>query len=356
MTALDKNPAAATPGPAKLTRKDFASDQEVRWCPGCGDYSILAQVQRVLPELGIPPEQIVFVSGIGCSSRFPYYMNTYGIHGIHGRAPAIATGVKLANPALQVWVVSGDGDALSIGGNHIIHMLRRNMDIKVLVFNNRIYGLTKGQFSPTSEFGKKTKSTPYGSRDYPFNPLSLALGADATFVARTIDSEPKHLQEVLRRVAAHKGSAFVEIYQNCVVFNDGAFDAITDKETKAQAQLVLENGMPMLFGKNKEYGIRLRGYTPEVVRLGEGGITAADVLVHNEKDENPTLAFLLSRMTPPEFPTPIGVFRAVRRPTFSEAVHQQIAEITAAKGTGDLEKLFAQGDTWVVPESPASVA
>jgi 2-oxoglutarate ferredoxin oxidoreductase subunit beta len=304
----------------------------------------------VLPELGISPDQIVFVSGIGCSSRFPYYMNTYGFHGIHGRAPAIATGVKLANPALQVWVVTGDGDALSIGGNHIIHMLRRNIDIKVLVFNNRIYGLTKGQFSPTSEFGKKTKSTPFGSLDYPFNPLSLALGADATFVARTIDSEPKHLQEVLRRVAAHEGSAFVEIFQNCVVFNDGAFDSVTDKETKAAAQLVLQHGMPMLFGKNKEYGIRLRGYTPEVVRLGEGGITAADVLVHNETVEDPTLAFLLSRMVPPQFPTPIGVLRAVRHRTYSEAVYQQVSDVTATKGKGDLNKLLNQGDTWVVPE------
>jgi 2-oxoglutarate ferredoxin oxidoreductase subunit beta len=336
-----------------LTRKDFVSDQEVRWCPGCGDYSILAQMQRVLPDLGIPREKFVFVSGIGCSSRFPYYMATYGFHGIHGRAPAIATGVKIANPDLQVWVMTGDGDALSIGGNHFIHALRRNIDLKIVVFNNRIYGLTKGQYSPTSELGKKTKSTPFGSVDTPFNPLSLALGADATFVARSIDIEPKHLQETLKRAALHKGSAFVEVYQNCNVFNDGAYEYLTEKAVKADAQLVLEHGKPMLFGKNRDLGIRLRGYTPEVVRVGEQGVTLEDVLVHREDVEDPTLAFLLSRMGPPSFPTPVGVLRAVAHPTYDQAVSGQLRQITAQKGTGDLGALLNMGDTWDVPPRAA---
>ena len=294
---------------AKLTRKDFVSDQDVRWCPGCGDYAILAQVQKVFPELGVPKEKVVFISGIGCSSRFPYYMNTYGFHSIHGRAPAIATGLKVSRPDLMVWVVTGDGDGLSIGGNHLMHALRRNVELKILLFNNRIYGLTKGQYSPTSELGKVTKSTPAGSADHPLNPLLLALGADATFVARTIDVEAKHQQDIIKRAAEHKGAAFVEILQNCNVYNDGAFASLTDKETKIDTQLVLEHGKPMIFGKNKDRGIRLKGLTPEVVTLGNG-ISTSDLLVHDEHD--PVLGFLLSRMAPPAFPTPIGVIRVAQ--------------------------------------------
>jgi 2-oxoglutarate ferredoxin oxidoreductase subunit beta len=275
----------------KLTRKDFVSDQEVRWCPGCGDYAILAQVQKVMPELGIPRENIVFISGIGCSSRFPYYMNTYGFHSIHGRAPAIASGLKTFRPDLSVWVATGDGDALSIGGNHFIHVLRRNLDINILLFNNRIYGLTKGQYSPTSEQGKITKSTPFGSVDHPFNPVSVALGADGTFVARSIDVEAKHLQYLIRRAYAHRGTAFIEILQNCNIFNDGAFASLTDKDVKAEHQLVLEHGKPLIFGKNRDKGLRMRGHSLYVVQLGNG-ITENDLVIHDENDS--ALAFLLS--------------------------------------------------------------
>jgi len=330
---------------AKLTRKDFVSDQDVRWCPGCGDYAILAQVQKVFPELGIPKEKVVFISGIGCSSRFPYYMNTYGFHSIHGRAPAIATGLKVSRPDLMVWVVTGDGDGLSIGGNHLMHALRRNVDLKILLFNNRIYGLTKGQYSPTSELGKVTKSTPAGSADHPLNPLLLALGADATFVARTIDVEAKHQQDIIKRAAEHKGAAFVEILQNCNVYNDGAFASLTDKETKIDTQLVLEHGKPMIFGKNKDRGIRLKGLTPEVVTLGNG-ISTSDLLVHDEHD--PVLGFLLSRMAPPAFPTPIGVIRVAEKPTFDALMNYQIQDATAKAGEGDLEKLLHRGDVWTV--------
>ncbi|HEY2387486.1 MAG TPA: 2-oxoacid:ferredoxin oxidoreductase subunit beta [Candidatus Binatia bacterium] len=327
-----------------LSRKDFESDQDVRWCPGCGDYAILAQVQRVLPELGIPRERFVFLSGIGCSSRFPYYVNTYGFHTIHGRAPAIATGLKTTRPELSVWVVTGDGDALSIGGNHLIHVLRRNVDLNILMFNNRIYGLTKGQYSPTSEVGKVTKSTPGGSVDHPFSPVALALGADATFVARSIDVEAKHLQEILRRAHAHRGTSFVEILQNCNIFNDGAFETLTDKERKAEHQLILEHGKPLVFGAKRDKGIRLgSGMRPEVVTLGNG-MSESDLLVHDEHD--PTLAYFLSRMETPDFPTPIGVFHAVARPTYDEAVNAQLAAATA-KGA-DLDKLFTRGDTWTV--------
>ena len=330
---------------AKLTRKDFVSDQDVRWCPGCGDYAILAQVQKVFPELGIPKEKVVFISGIGCSSRFPYYMNTYGFHSIHGRAPAIATGLKVSRPDLMVWVVTGDGDGLSIGGNHLMHALRRNVDLKILLFNNRIYGLTKGQYSPTSELGKVTKSTPAGSADHPLNPLLLALGADATFVARTIDVEAKHQQDIIKRAAEHKGAAFIEILQNCNVYNDGAFASLTDKETKIDTQLVLEHGKPMIFGKNKDRGIRLKGLTPEVVTLGNG-ISTSDLLVHDEHD--PVLGFLLSRMAPPAFPTPIGVIRVAEKPTFDALMNYQIQDATAKAGEGDLEKLLHRGDVWTV--------
>ena len=327
-----------------LSRKDFVSDQDVRWCPGCGDYAILAQVQKLLPELGVPRENFVFIAGIGCSSRFPYYVNTYGFHSIHGRAPAIATGLKVSRPELSVWVVTGDGDALSIGGNHLIHALRRNLDLCILVFNNRIYGLTKGQYSPTSEMGKTTKSTPFGSVDQPFDPLALVLGAGATFVARSVDVEAKHLTEVLRRAHAHRGTSFVEVLQNCNVFNDGAFEDLTDKARKADTTVLLEHGRPLVFGRDRNRGIRLCGLVPEVVELGNG-VTEADLLVHDERDS--TLAALLSRLGPPEFPTPIGVLRAVDRPCYEEAANAQIA---AAKdrAPADLGSLLRRGDTWVV--------
>jgi 2-oxoglutarate/2-oxoacid ferredoxin oxidoreductase subunit beta len=334
-----------------LTRKDFVSDQDVRWCPGCGDYAILAQVQKVMPELGVPRENIVFVSGIGCSSRFPYYMNTYGFHGIHGRAPAIATGLKLARPELMVWVVTGDGDGLSIGGNHLIHALRRNVDLKILLFNNRIYGLTKGQYSPTSELGKKTKSTPLGSIDRPFNPVSVAVGAEATFVARTIDTEVSHLQSVVKAAAEHKGTAFVEIFQNCNVFNDEAFVHFTGKEVKADKQLVLEHGKPLLFGKNKDKGIRMAAnFTPEVVQVGEGPGKAPlhEVTIHDQNVENPAYAFMLSRLDYPDFPVPIGVYRSIRRPAYDEMASEQIAKAQAARGLGDIDKLLRSGDTWTI--------
>jgi 2-oxoglutarate ferredoxin oxidoreductase subunit beta len=331
-------------GESKLGKKDFVSDQDVRWCPGCGDYAVLAQVQKVLPELGVPRENFVFVSGIGCSSRFPYYVNTYGFHSIHGRAPAIATGLKITRPELSVWVVTGDGDALSIGGNHLIHVLRRNLDLNILLFNNRIYGLTKGQYSPTSETGKVTKSTPAGSLDHPFDPIALALGADASFVARSVDVEAKHLQDVLRRAHAHRGASFVEILQNCNVFNDGAFGDVTEKATKADATLVLEHGKPLIFGKNRDRGIRLRDYQPEVVTLGDG-VTVADILVYDER--NPALAYLIARLGPPEFPTPIGVFTAVERPCYEDAAAAQIAA-AKTKTPPDLAGLLDRGDTWTV--------
>lgn len=331
----------------QLTPKDFASDQDVRWCPGCGDYSILAQAKKILPEVGIPREKIVFVSGIGCSSRFPYYVNSYGFHSIHGRATAIATGVKVANPELQVWVVTGDGDGLSIGGNHLLHLIRRNLDINILLFNNRIYGLTKGQYSPTSELGKKTKSTPYGSVDNPLHPLSVAIGAEATFVARTLDVNVKHLSETLLRAAKHKGTSFVEIYQNCNVFNDGAWEYATSRETKDDTTIFLEHGKPLIFGKNRDKGIRLKNMEPEVVQLG-GDIKEDDLIFHDEKAPEPSLAFMLSRMRYPEFPEPMGVYRSVEAPVFEDMVHDQMRQITEKQGKGDLEKLLNSGDTWVV--------
>jgi 2-oxoglutarate ferredoxin oxidoreductase subunit beta len=329
----------------QLTRKDFVSDQDVRWCPGCGDYSILAQVQKVMPELGVPRENFVFISGIGCSSRFPYYMNTYGFHSIHGRAPAIATGLKASRPDLSVWVATGDGDALSIGGNHFIHVMRRNLDINILLFNNRIYGLTKGQYSPTSEQGKITKSTPFGSVDHPFNPVSVALGVDGSFVARGIDVEAKHLQDIIRRAYEHRGTAFIEILQNCNIFNDGAFADLTEKDAKADHQLILEHGKPLIFGKNRDKGIRMRGHSLEVVQLGNG-ICESDLIIHDEKDS--ALAFLLSLMQPPAFPTPIGIFRAVERPTYEGVLEDQIRQAKQRQGDGDLEELLSRGDTWTV--------
>jgi 2-oxoglutarate ferredoxin oxidoreductase subunit beta len=330
------------------TKKDFQTDQEVRWCPGCGDYAILSAVQSVFPELGIPREKFVVVSGIGCSSRFPYYMNTFGFHTIHGRAPAVATGLKVARPELEVWVATGDGDALSIGGNHTIHMLRRNVGLKVLLFNNRIYGLTKGQYSPTSEIGKKAKSTPYGSIDRPFNVLSLALGAEATFVARSVDVFQPHLKAVLRRAAAHQGTAFIEILQNCNIFNDGAWESLTEKEVKDDHTILLEHGKPLVFGKNKDKGIRMRGIGLEVVSLGNG-VTESDLIVHDEAHPNPAYAFLLSRMDgAPGFPTPLGVLRAVEAPRYEAGMNDQLRQVVAKKGKGDLGQLLRAGDTWEV--------
>lgn len=333
----------------KLTAKDFVTDQDVRWCPGCGDYSILAQTQRVLPDLGIPKENVVWISGIGCSSRFPYYMNTYGFHTIHGRAAAIATGVKLARPELSVWVATGDGDLLSIGGNHFIHTCRKNIDFKILLFNNRIYGLTKGQYSPTSEKGKVTKSTPYGSIDYPFNPVTLALGSEATFVARAVDRDPKHLQAMIKRASEHKGTAFIEIYQNCIIFNDGAFDVLSDKESKEDHLLYLEHEKPMVFGKNKDKGIIIDGTTPKVVSITEGKYSVNDLLVHNEFDKSVVLAYLLGQMSNhPEFPTPVGVFRQISKPTYNDEMIGQIKSVTEKKGPGDLDAFLFSGNTWEV--------
>jgi 2-oxoglutarate ferredoxin oxidoreductase subunit beta len=309
-----------------LKADDFASDQDIRWCPGCGDYSILAQMKKVLPEIGIPPEQTVFISGIGCSSRFPYYVNTYGVHSIHGRAPAVATGLKLARPDLSVWVITGDGDSLSIGGNHFIHLLRRNVDLNIVLFNNRIYGLTKGQYSPTSVEGQITKSTPMGVVDHPLNPISIAIGAEATFIARSVDSNIKHLATVLKRAAEHRGTSFVEVYQNCNVFNDGAFSYAQDKATRDETTIELEHGKPMIFGKDKDKGIRLNGFSLEVVNLAEGKIKETELL----------------------FPEPIGVLRNVAHETFEQAVRGQIDQAVEQRGKGDLQKLFASGDTWTV--------
>jgi 2-oxoglutarate/2-oxoacid ferredoxin oxidoreductase subunit beta len=338
--------STATPLPT-LTAKDLASDQDVRWCPGCGDYSILAQMKKVLAGLGISREKLVFVSGIGCSSRFPYYLNTYGFHSIHGRAPTLATGLKACRPDLQVWVITGDGDGLSIGGNHLVHAIRRNIDLKIVLFNNEIYGLTKGQYSPTSRLGTRTKSSPLGSIDSPLRPLSIAIGAEATFVARTIDTDVNHLTETLRRAAAHKGAAFIEVYQNCKIFNDGVFEYATDKTVKADNTLYLEHGKPLIFGKDRTNGIRLHGLDPEVVSLG-GGITVDDLLIHDERAEEPSLAYLLSRMVYPRFPECVGVYRCVERPTYDELLNKQIEDAIRAKGRGKLEDLFASDDTWVV--------
>ncbi|MBX3411762.1 MAG: 2-oxoacid:ferredoxin oxidoreductase subunit beta [Pirellulales bacterium] len=330
-----------------LTPGDFASDQDVRWCPGCGDYSILAQMKKVLAGIGAVRENTVFISGIGCSSRFPYYVDTYGIHSIHGRAPAVATGLKTVRPDLSVWVITGDGDGLSIGGNHLMHAIRRNLDMNIILFNNRIYGLTKGQYSPTSPLGKVTKSTPMGAIDNPLHPLSIAIGCEATFVARSIDVNIKHLEMVLHRAAEHRGTSFVEIYQNCNVFNDGAYNFATDRETKADTTLELEHGKPLIFGKDRNKGIRLHGMDPEVVELGKG-ISEDDLLFHDEKAPEPSLAYLLSRMRYPEFPEPIGVLRAVDAPRYEEMLNGQVAEAKKARGEGDLDKLFNSGDTWTV--------
>jgi 2-oxoglutarate ferredoxin oxidoreductase subunit beta len=333
-----------------LTAKDFQTDQDIRWCPGCGDYSILAQVQKVMPTLGIPRENIVIVSGIGCSSRFPYYMETYGMHSIHGRATAVASGLKATRPELSVWIVTGDGDSLSIGGNHTIHLLRRNFDVNIMMFNNQIYGLTKGQYSPTSEVQKVTKSTPFGSIDHPFNPLALAMGADATFIARTMDRDPKHLQESLLRSNAHKGSSFLEIYQNCNIFNDGAFEIFTDKASKPMETLFLEQGKPLVFGANKEKGIKLDGFKPVVVDLAEGD-SADDCWIHDDHDFYK--AQILVRMFDDpniagHLPRPFGVFYETERACYEDQMQMQIDEVIAKKGLGDLNKLLRGGETWTI--------
>ncbi|MDQ2719304.1 MAG: 2-oxoacid:ferredoxin oxidoreductase subunit beta [Bacteroidota bacterium] len=332
-----------------LTAKDFSTDQEVRWCPGCGDYSILAQVQKVMPTLGIPRENFVIISGIGCSSRFPYYMNTYGMHSIHGRATAIASGLKASRPELSVWIVTGDGDCLSIGGNHTIHLLRRNFDVNLLLFNNEIYGLTKGQYSPTSEQQKITKSTPFGSIDHPFNPSALALGADATFVARTMDRDPKHLQAMLLRSHTHRGSSFLEIYQNCNIFNDGAFEIFTEKTSKPEEALFLEHAQPLIFGAAKNKGIKFDGLTPVVVELSLN-VTADDLWIHDEKDLHK--AQILTRLFDDpklqhNFPRPFGVFYSTERPCYEDVMSMQITE-ALSRGKGDLNMLLKGRETWSI--------
>ena len=338
----------AGPVELPLTKADFSSDQETRWCPGCGDYAILASVQGFMPELGVPPEKIVFVTGIGCAGRFVYYMDTYGMHGIHGRAPALATGVATARPDLSVWVVSGDGDALSIGGNHLIHALRRNVPVKVLLFNNQIYGLTKGQYSPTSEEGKVTKSTPFGSQDHPFNPVSLALGAEATFVARTVDTDKKHMAATLRAAAEHTGAAFVEIYQNCNVFNDGAFDAVRAKGQKELNQIRLEHGEPIRFGTEGERGVA-RGADGRLELVDVASVGEEALVVHDAERQEPSLAFELAHLAAqPTGPTPIGVFRAVDRPVYGAELSASLDEARATVDRGELEKLLHSGQTWTV--------
>ncbi|MGN4161568.1 2-oxoacid:ferredoxin oxidoreductase subunit beta [Streptomyces sp. NEAU-PBA10] len=335
---------------AKQSMKDFKSDQEVRWCPGCGDYAVLAAVQGFMPELGLAKENIVFVSGIGCSSRFPYYMNTYGMHSIHGRAPAIATGLATSRRDLSVWVVTGDGDALSIGGNHLIHALRRNVNLKILLFNNRIYGLTKGQYSPTSEVGKLTKSSPMGSLDAPFNPVSLAIGAEASFVARTVDSDRKHLTEVLRAAADHPGTALVEIYQNCNIFNDGAFEVLKDKQQAEEAVIRLQHGKPIRFGVDQAKGVVRDPATGDLKVVDVTPENEADILVHDAHNASPTTAFALSRLADPDtlHHTPIGVFRSADRPVYDTLMSDQLDEAVERQGQGDLSALLTGNDTWTV--------
>jgi 2-oxoglutarate/2-oxoacid ferredoxin oxidoreductase subunit beta len=332
----------------KLARKDFQSDQEVRWCPGCGDYGILTAIQLLLPDLDVKPENLVFVSGIGCAARLPYYMNTYGVHSIHGRAPAVATGVALARPDLDVWVIGGDGDMLSIGGNHLIHALRRNVNLKILMFNNQIYGLTKGQYSPTSEVGKITKSTPFGSLDHPFNPISIALGAEASFVARTHDMDRKHMTEIFRRAHEHQGAAFVEVYQNCNVFNDGAFDTILNKDARPDMLIDLKHGQPVRFGPDGEHGVVMNEFgEAKIVEVADVGVDK--LVVHDEARPDPSLAFALSRLAEhPETPTPVGVFRAVDRPAYGASMQQQLVAAVERSGPGDLSALLHSAPTWTV--------
>jgi 2-oxoglutarate/2-oxoacid ferredoxin oxidoreductase subunit beta len=329
------------------TAADFTSDQEVRWCPGCGDYSVLSQTKKVLAKMGIPPSNIVFVSGIGCSSRFPYYLNTYGFHSIHGRAPTIATGLKLARPELDVWIATGDGDALSIGGNHLLHTIRRNPNLKILLFNNRIYGLTKGQYSPTSLKGTKTKSSPMGSLESPLRPMSFALGCGATFAARSLAVDPKHLEYVLERAAKHVGTALVEIYQNCVIFNDGAFNYATEKDLKAETLVYLEDGKPLVYGKNRDKAIALNDrLQPQIISVSD--VRPEELLVHDEQEPIPSVSFLLSNMTQPNFPEPMGVFRAVEQDPFDVLVHAQMAEARTQRGKPTLQSMLNGSESWTV--------
>lgn len=346
MSTIITNPSTT------LTAKDFATDQEVRWCPGCGDYSILAQVQKIMPGIGVPKENIVIISGIGCSSRFPYYMNTYGMHSIHGRATAIASGLKATRPELSVWIVTGDGDSLSIGGNHTIHLLRRNFDVNILLFNNQIYGLTKGQYSPTSEEQKITKSTPFGSIDHPFNPLALAMGADASFIARSMDRDPKHLQTMLTRSHQHKGASFLEIYQNCNIFNDGAFEIFTEKGSKMDEALFLEQGKPLVFGANQQKGIKLEGMKPVVVDLTDGSNNMEDLWIHDERDFYKAQVLIRMFDDPNKegghFPRPFGVFFETERACYEDMMAMQIEEVMATKGKGDLDKLLRGKEVWEI--------
>ncbi len=338
--------ASKVPAPPPFTKEDFVSGQEVRWCPGCGDYAILATAQRTLAKFDIPRENYVFISGIGCSSRFPYYMNTYGFHTIHGRAPTIATGLKCARPDLNVWVVTGDGDGLSIGGNHIVHCMRRNVDLNILLVNNQIYGLTKGQYSPTSEFGKVTKSTPMGSIDYPINALCIAIASEATFIARAFDADPIHMSYVMERAMKHRGVSFVEIYQNCNIFNDKAFAPVTGRETREDRMVYLEHGKPLIFGKAKDKGVRLRGLKPEVVSLKD--VKPEELIIHDEKNASSHYAYLLTQMTYPEMPVPFGVFRAIERPTYDQMMTAQITESVKKRGKGTLQDLIYGAETWTV--------
>jgi len=335
-----------TTNPSGLNVKQYKTDQQVKWCPGCGDHAILVQLQKVLAANGADRDRTVFVSGIGCSSRFPYYMDTFGFHGIHGRAPAIATGVKCANPDLDVWVITGDGDALSIGGNHFLHVIRRNVGLKIILFNNRIYGLTKGQYSPTSEFGTRTKSSPAGSIDHPIHPISVAIGAEITFVARVVDRDVHHLQYILERAAAHKGTAFIEVYQNCQVYNNDAYGYATDRQAKHDHIVYLEPGKPLIFGTNRDKGIRLNGEEPEVVDLAK--VSPDDLVIHDEKAEDPSMAFRLARMHHPEYPVPLGVFRAVEKPVYEDLLMGQIEAAQQKSGPGSLRELFSSGDAWKV--------
>ncbi len=328
--------------------KDFTTDQDVRWCPGCGDYAILTAVRKTLPKLQTRKEDYVFVSGIGCAARFPYYMETYGMHSIHGRAPAFATGIKLANPQLDVWLISGDGDLLSIGGNHTMHTMRRNVDINILLLNNRIYGLTKGQYSPTSEFGKKTKSTPMGSPDYPINPLTFAVGSGCTFIARTIDIDVKHLEAIMLRAAGHRGTAFIEVYQDCNIYNHQVWFYASKKQGRLENTVACEHGKPLIFGPDRNKGLRMSGTHLEVVEIGNG-ISESDILVHDETDQ--CLAFLLSQLTYPEFPEPIGViYSGESRMPYEQVVVAQVREAIETKGPGDLKALLNEGETWVVDD------
>lgn len=349
MTEKDLNPARNENENMKLpyTRDDFISGQEVRWCPGCGDYSILATAQRTLAKFSLPKENYVFISGIGCSSRLPYYMNTYGFHTIHGRAPTIATGLKCVNPNLSIWVVTGDGDGLSIGGNHLIHCMRRNVDLNILLVNNQIYGLTKGQYSPTSEFGKITATSPMGTIEQPVNALCVAIASEASFIARTVDADPLHMSYVMERALKHKGTSFIEIYQNCNIFNDKAHASVTGRETREDRMVYLESGKPLIFGKKRDKAIKLKNFAPEIIDANS--VNQKEILIHDEKNPHPHYAYFLTQMKYPEMPVPFGIFRAIERPTYEFLLDQQIKDAVKARGKGELQNLIYGGETWKVP-------